>query len=142
MLRSGGGSVEEAIADAELLIPFRPEVVIEQFCASSCANYLLPIASKVLVKEEATIAYHGTVCEISQGSLCTLEQDFWKRLPNPEGAAQLPLEIRKVTHPEEAIAWMPTEQDFAQSGFPQVVYEGNRKMGLQQDGVYLAPIPR
>jgi hypothetical protein len=60
-ISSAGGDVEPAIAAAEGLAAQRPHLVIEGMCASSCANYLIPVAGKVTLAPGARIVLHGSI---------------------------------------------------------------------------------
>jgi hypothetical protein len=58
-ISSAGGDVEPAIAAAEGLAAQRPHLVIEGMCASSCANYLIPVAGKVTGVPEPLVTGQG-----------------------------------------------------------------------------------
>jgi hypothetical protein len=139
---SGGGEVGEAMADAELLLPYKPRVVVEEFCASSCANYLLPIAGKIEVRANAIIAYHGTACEVGPTlTQCTTEQAFWKKLPSGNLVSKLPTGLRHITLPPHTQGWMPTEADFAANGYPPVVFDWYPKpYTTLSHQIYTAPL--
>lgn len=142
ILWSGGGETNEAIANAELLLPYRPRIVVEDLCGSSCANYLLPIASEINVKSGATIAYHGTICEVAPSiNSCSVEKNFWRQLPNGDKIAQLPLGLRSVDLPLIGNGWMPTPVDFVNAGYPPITFDWYPEPYTQlPGGIYVAPI--
>jgi hypothetical protein len=135
---SSGGWTDAAIGDATLLIPFKPRIVVEEECASSCANYLLPIARKIEVRNGALIGYHGDVCEqMPESESCTLEKHFWQSLPNGATAAELPIGIRRVSLPKDAVVWMPTEAAFKRANF-DIEYDWAPKVGTIINGYYIS----
>ncbi|TSC66231.1 MAG: hypothetical protein CEO22_153 [Candidatus Berkelbacteria bacterium Gr01-1014_85] len=143
IVKSGGGVTDEAIANAELLLPFKPRIVVEDLCASSCANYLLPIASEINVRPQAVIGYHGTICEVlANDDSCEREQAFWDKLPNGDRISQLPVGLRLIELPPIGQGWMPTKQDFIDYGYPPITFdwypEPYKKTAY---GVYVAPVP-
>lgn len=58
---SGGGQVAAALDIAELLEPLRLTVYVRDRCYSSCANYFLPIADRLIVAPGAVIVLHGGI---------------------------------------------------------------------------------
>lgn len=59
-VRSPGGSVTTAMQIAERLHGMNAELVIDGYCESSCANYFLPVARRVVVEPGARIVLHGS----------------------------------------------------------------------------------
>lgn len=143
IVQSGGGVTDEAIANAELLLPFKPRIVVEDLCASSCANYLLPIASEINVRPLAVIGYHGTICEVAANDeSCKREQAFWEKLPNGDRISQLPVGLRLIKLPPIGQGWMPTKQDFIDYGYPPITFDWYPESYKQTYyDVYVAPIP-
>lgn len=56
---SGGGEIRHALDIAELLEPLTLTVRVRDRCYSSCANYFLPLAERLIVEPGATIILHG-----------------------------------------------------------------------------------
>ncbi len=58
---SNGGQVSAALDIAELLEPLSLTVHVRGGCYSSCANFFLPIADRLIVEPGATIVVHGGI---------------------------------------------------------------------------------
>lgn len=58
-ITSSGGSVPTAIWAAQLVETFRLRVSVASFCASSCANYILPAAREVVILPYSIVTVHG-----------------------------------------------------------------------------------
>ncbi len=56
---SGGGALRHALDIAELLEPLTLTVRVRNRCYSSCANYFLPLAERLIVEPGATVILHG-----------------------------------------------------------------------------------
>lgn len=56
---SGGGDLRHALDIAELLEPLSLTVRVRERCYSSCANYFLPLAERLVVEPGAAIVVHG-----------------------------------------------------------------------------------
>lgn len=56
-----GGNVEPAMAVGDILATARPHIVVDGSCSSSCANYLLPVASRITLRPGARILLHGSI---------------------------------------------------------------------------------
>jgi hypothetical protein len=59
VVRSTGGPVETWLTIAEWLIDRVDVLVVDEACLSSCANYMMPVAKRVLVAEDGLVAWHG-----------------------------------------------------------------------------------
>ena len=59
MVDSGGGDIRSALDIAELLEPLTLTVRVRDRCYSSCANYFLPLAERLILEPGATIILHG-----------------------------------------------------------------------------------
>ena len=59
VVNSGGGDIRQALDIAELLEPLRLTVRVRERCYSSCANYFLPLAQRLIVEPGAAIVLHG-----------------------------------------------------------------------------------
>lgn len=62
-VRSPGGNVVTAMQIAERLHSMNAELVIDGYCESSCANYFLPVARRIVVEPGARIVLHGSIDE-------------------------------------------------------------------------------
>lgn len=56
---SGGGDLRHALDIAEQLEPLSLTVRVRERCYSSCANYFLPVAERIIVEPGAAIVLHG-----------------------------------------------------------------------------------
>lgn len=62
-ITSAGGSVRSAIAIGKKLATMQVELTVVDYCESSCANYLVPVARTLVVRSGARIVLHGSVDE-------------------------------------------------------------------------------
>jgi hypothetical protein len=61
LLTSGGGNADQAMDIGEM-VALRPlKIIVLERCASSCANYLLPVAAEIYVEVDSLIMLHGSV---------------------------------------------------------------------------------
>lgn len=58
---SRGGDAQQTLADMERYAGRIDLVIVDSFCASSCANYVLPAARRVRVPENAYVMLHGSI---------------------------------------------------------------------------------
>lgn len=61
IISSSGGSASIAMDIGDVLASRNIKIIVEDICASSCANYLLPVASHVTVSKNALIMLHGSI---------------------------------------------------------------------------------
>jgi hypothetical protein len=61
IVTSDGGETEGGIAVGEVIQERGLDVVVEGFCASSCANYFFTLANDKVVAEGSWVGYHGNV---------------------------------------------------------------------------------
>lgn len=59
-ITSPGGNTETAISAAEIIEKHKWSVEVLGFCLSSCGNYIIPAARKLIVKPYSIIALHGS----------------------------------------------------------------------------------
>lgn len=59
VVNSGGGDIRQAMDIAALLEPLTLTVRVRDRCYSSCANYFLPLAERLIVEPGAAIILHG-----------------------------------------------------------------------------------
>lgn len=58
IVKSSGGDVRHAMAIGRLLADKDVEIAVEEYCFSACAQILLPAADRILVRQNASIAFH------------------------------------------------------------------------------------
>ena len=58
-ISSGGGDVFGGMAMGRLVHEHQLKVIVENICASSCANYVVTASPDVLVTENALLGWHG-----------------------------------------------------------------------------------
>lgn len=59
IIKSRGGSVEDALDMADVIVQKHLNVVVNTICASSCANYLFPAGASKIVLDGGVVGYHG-----------------------------------------------------------------------------------
>lgn len=61
IVNSGGGSVYDAMKIGYLIKENEVRIVVSEYCASSCANYLIPAAKSIAVLPNSIILMHGSI---------------------------------------------------------------------------------
>jgi len=69
LITSGGGEVEAAVELAEWVFAHGIDVEVEDYCLSSCANYVFPAARARRIREGAVVAWHGNYTHLLQTGL-------------------------------------------------------------------------
>ncbi|MCR6659770.1 MAG: hypothetical protein NVV72_10625 [Asticcacaulis sp.] len=73
LITSGGGDVAKALPVARRLAGLKVKLKVLGVCASSCANYLVPVASEIEIMPFSIIALHGgmdrTFLKTAEGQL-------------------------------------------------------------------------
>jgi hypothetical protein len=59
VIRSPGGEIDSAMTIAEWLLTKKSTVVVHQYCASACANYILPVGDRKIVLDQGLVMFHG-----------------------------------------------------------------------------------
>jgi hypothetical protein len=59
LITSSGGEVEAGIALGRWVFLNQVDVIVEDYCLSSCANYVFPAARYKTIKPRAIVAWHG-----------------------------------------------------------------------------------
>lgn len=59
VVNSLGGSVEANLSIAETIIEHETSLIVDSYCLSSCANYLLPAAKYRYLLNDSIIGWHG-----------------------------------------------------------------------------------
>ncbi|WGL60664.1 hypothetical protein QEJ31_03485 [Pigmentibacter sp. JX0631] len=62
-LNSEGGDAEEALKIANFLLPYRLHVIVDGYCASSCANYLFT-AGNIKEIRNGWVGFHGNMISL------------------------------------------------------------------------------
>ena len=60
IVNSEGGAVQSAIDIADLL-PTKLDIIIEDKCNSSCANFFIPLANRLILRPNSMIGLHGSI---------------------------------------------------------------------------------
>jgi hypothetical protein len=68
-ITSSGGEVEAGVALGRWIFENRVDVHVEDYCLSSCANYVFPAARYKTVKQGAIVAWHGNYHHLLQTGL-------------------------------------------------------------------------
>jgi hypothetical protein len=69
VITSGGGDVDAGIALGLWVFERRIDVVIPQYCLSSCANYVFPAAQHKTIDAGAIVAWHGNYRHLKETGL-------------------------------------------------------------------------
>lgn len=80
-ITSGGGDVAKALPVARRVASLKLKLKILGVCASSCANYIVPVASKIEIMPYSIIALHGGV---DKSFLSTAETQLRASLANSD----------------------------------------------------------
>lgn len=59
-ISSRGGDVASGIDMGLIVYESRIDVVVDDICASSCANYIFPAASEKYIKKDSLLVWHGS----------------------------------------------------------------------------------
>ncbi|WP_233081878.1 hypothetical protein [Rheinheimera soli] len=82
-INSPGGDVESAIQLSSRVRLHKIDVHIEEFCASSCANYVVPAAKRVFLSKNAILLWHGSSYQDDASeSVLSGDEDYkkWREL--------------------------------------------------------------
>ena len=69
IITSSGGEVAAAITLARWIYRYQIDVEIDQYCLSSCANYLFPAANRKIIQPGAIVAWHGNYHHLKKTGL-------------------------------------------------------------------------
>ncbi len=58
---SPGGEVDTAIDIADMIAPYKADLLVRKECNSSCADYFIPVSKSVRLEKGAYILIHGTI---------------------------------------------------------------------------------
>lgn len=59
VVNSGGGNTEYAMDLAEWMLGENIKLTVDELCFSSCANYFMPAAESILIKQGSLVGWHG-----------------------------------------------------------------------------------
>lgn len=59
-IESRGGHSNDFIERAWILEETHPTVIVKNVCISACAEYILPVASKIILEDSPIVAMHGS----------------------------------------------------------------------------------
>ena len=129
VVHTGGGDVEIAMDAADALEAGGGyDLVVDGLCASSCANYLLPAARRVVVREGGAVMLHGSLDQGLKDSM----------LPDDPTPAQLSSvqeimdrqEVFRAQHDIHPGWWLRRKAaDYEANGFGQYVSGEGRTWG-------------
>ena len=116
IINSGGGNVFGGMKIGRLIHEHKLEVIVENLCASSCANYIVTAATRVKIKKDGLLGWHGGATQSIYTPL-KIELSWFERFMSffsKQGADE------KVN--EVAIKWMSEEFTFfRQIGVQQAI---------------------
>ncbi len=69
VITSGGGEVAAAIALGRWVFDHRIDVEIDEYCLSSCANYVFTAARRKTIRPGAVVAWHGNYRHLKETGL-------------------------------------------------------------------------
>ena len=129
VVHTGGGDVEIAMDAADALEAGGGyDLVVDGLCASSCANYLLPAARRVVVREGSAVMLHGS---LDQGLKDLMLSD--KPIPAQLSSVQAILDRQEAFRTQHDIHpgwWLRrTKADYEANGFGQYVSGEGRTWG-------------
>lgn len=161
-INSGGGEAPAAIAMADWLKQHDVTLLIRDVCISSCANYLVAAAPRVIVASGAVLGWHGgalqTEWEVPQGiaeehmhlmreslsDWCSKEAAFFADI-SPRREVTILGQLPHLSEQVNTIAWTYTLDDLKRLGWGHVHSEDkelateNATTGLKVSQLTLSP---
>jgi hypothetical protein len=125
-INSNGGNVELAILSAELLAKKKLHIIIDKNCNSSCANYFLPVASRITLKPHSQILLHGSVDE----GLIEIQRAKFGKRPQDDRVQLLQKEFAKNYNIHLGWLLYRTHYDGKDNSFGQYVKGNKNYWGL------------
>lgn len=135
VVNSGGGDIRQALDIAELLEPLTLTVRVRERCYSSCANYFLPLARRLIVEPGAAVVLHGGADpQFLQGQMLERRERRVRDIMRDAGVDRAEAETRYETHVEGLRTLIERQQAFAARhnvGMGWFLYreEGDRDVG-------------
>ena len=100
VISSSGGEINAGMTMGSWVFDNRIDVIVEQMCMSSCANYVFSAGRRKIIKPGAIVAWHGNALQesgMSEGDVRTSVIKAFDRLPESEKAKlDLPEQIRRA----------------------------------------------
>ena len=59
-INSGGGITDQGMLIGEWVFDHDIDVIVEELCFSSCANYIFPAGKNKIIEEDAIVGWHGS----------------------------------------------------------------------------------
>ena len=84
-VNTNGGNVKTAMKTADLLAPNNVTLTVKSNCNSSCANYFLPVAGRIIVQKNANIMLHGSI-----------DEGFVQRVATQRGQRPVPASAKDI----------------------------------------------
>ena len=76
-INSGGGITDQGMLIGEWIFDHELDVIVDEICFSSCANYIFPAGKNKIIEEDAIVGWHGSEQQdpfIAAGYGITLEE--------------------------------------------------------------------
>ena len=76
-INSGGGITDQGMLIGEWIFDHEIDVIVDEICFSSCANYIFPAGKNKIIEEDAIVGWHGSEQQdpfIAAGYGITLEE--------------------------------------------------------------------
>ena len=120
-VNSGGGITDVGIKIGEWVFDHDIDVIVEELCFSSCANYIFTAGNNKTIEAEAIVGWHGSNHQdehLARGYGVSLEE-FWAR-----------------EYDENAESWGETPTDFGKDQYVEDIKE-HSKDALPREKVFL-----
>ena len=108
LLDSPGGNVEVAMSVGDMIAPYRPHLIIDKDCNSSCANYWLPLARRITFTKNARIVIHGSIDSGIINKMNEAEKEEHSNLKN-----LIELQARYIDRHNIPRGWMQYRSDYS-----------------------------
>jgi hypothetical protein len=59
VIQSGGGDIVAAMKLGEVIFDNELNIIVNNYCISSCANYIFPAGKKKIINENSIVVWHG-----------------------------------------------------------------------------------
>lgn len=135
VVNSGGGDIKQALDIAERLEPLTLTVRVRERCYSSCANYFLPLARRLIVEPGAAIVLHGGADPLFlQGQMLERRERRIRDIMRDAGVDRAEAEVRYEASVDGLRTLIDRQQAFAARhnvGMGWFLYreEGDRDVG-------------
>jgi hypothetical protein len=99
-VRSGGGSTTAGRRMGRLVAKHRLTVVVDEYCVSSCANYLFTAGARRVIAEGGVVVWHGNDSQKDGREFA----QCGRTVSSLDGSSWLPAEISEMASDADAIA--------------------------------------